>query len=65
MELKITERLALLDVLPKEGSYITLKIIHQLRESLSFSEDEIKQLNLRMDGATVQWDVKQEVIKDE
>lgn len=41
MELTIIERLKLLEVLPKEGDLLTLKILRKLRESLSFSEDEL------------------------
>lgn len=42
MELTILERIKLLEVLPKEGDLLTLKILRKLRESLSFSEDELK-----------------------
>jgi hypothetical protein len=45
MELNVLERLALLEVLPKEGDFITLKLVRKLRESLSFSEVEIAQID--------------------
>lgn len=48
MEITVKDRLALLDILPKEGNIITLKVMRELRESLSFSEEEIKQYDLRV-----------------
>jgi len=42
MELDIMERVKLLEVLPSEGDLITLKILRKLRETLSFSEAELK-----------------------
>uniref|UniRef100_A0A6M3KQS2 Uncharacterized protein n=1 Tax=viral metagenome TaxID=1070528 RepID=A0A6M3KQS2_9ZZZZ len=49
MELKVYERLVLLAILPKEGNFITLKVVRQLREALSFTEEEIKVLNFVQD----------------
>lgn len=45
MKLNVLERLALLEVLPKEGDFVTLKLVRKLRESLSFNEAEIKQID--------------------
>lgn len=42
MKLTIIERLKLLDLLPREGNRLNLKIMRKLRESLSFSEEELK-----------------------
>jgi hypothetical protein len=57
MELSTYERLTLLAILPKEGNFITLKIIRQLQEALSFTEEEIKVLNFVVDekSETVKW----------
>ncbi|HEX9138060.1 MAG TPA: hypothetical protein VF905_14140 [Nitrospirota bacterium] len=46
MDLSVAERYVLLDILPKEGTYSTLKILHQLRQSLSFSEEEVKEFGI-------------------
>lgn len=43
MILDISERLTLLTILPHEGDYASLKILNQLRLSLSFTEEEIKE----------------------
>ena len=45
MNLNVLERLALLEVLPREGDFVTLKLVRKLRESLSFSEAEIAQID--------------------
>jgi len=42
MELTILERIKLLEVLPPQGDLLTLKILRKLRETLSFSEEELK-----------------------
>lgn len=63
MKLNIPERLALLSVMPQEGSIITLRIIRELQSELSFTENEIKLygINNRMlpnGDATITWDTK-------
>ena len=47
MNLDVFERLVLQGILPQEGSYITLKLVRKLRESLSFSEKEIADIDFR------------------
>ena len=51
IKLNVYERLVMLNILPKEGNFITLKIVRQLREGLSFDEKEIKELKLTIDPA--------------
>jgi len=60
-KLNIEERIALLNVLPFEGNVVTLKIIRDLQNSLSFSEEEMKRFKMqnirRPDGSTYAvWD---------
>ncbi len=64
MELSVGERLALLDVLPKEGDYTTLKLLRKLREALSFSEGEHKSLKFEKEGDTVRWQEQGDIPKD-
>ena len=63
MELSVLDRLTLLNIIPKEGDYTTLKIIRKLQEELSFSEEEHKLLNFRQDDQSLFWDegIKKEV----
>jgi len=41
MELHILERLLILDALPATGNLITVRIVRELREAMSFTEAEI------------------------
>lgn len=49
MKLTIRERITLLNSLPKEGSFDTLKQLRVLRESLSIDDKESKIVNLRVE----------------
>lgn len=64
MKLEVIERLVLLNALPKEGNFTTLKLIRKLREELSFSEEEHKALNFVQDGDRVKWNLQSGVVKD-
>ncbi len=54
MELTIVERLKLVEMLPESENIITLKISRKLRESLSFSEAEIKLMDARYEFKCVE-----------
>lgn len=56
MKLSVGDRLILLSILPQESNIITLKVIQKLKDDLGFSEDEIKELNLRQEDEKVVWD---------
>lgn len=57
MELTVKERLIVLTILPREGTLDTIKIVHKLRNDLSFSEEEHKQMNLiQKDDGSYSWD---------
>jgi hypothetical protein len=45
MILTTLERLLLLNILPKEGDFTTLKIVRKLREALSWTEAEYAERN--------------------
>lgn len=64
MILTTYDRLILLNILPKEGDFTTWKIIHKLREDLSFSEDEHKSLEFKNEGGNVQWKQDGDVPKE-
>lgn len=59
MKLSVSERYILLDILPREGTYTTLKILRKLRESLAFSEEEVKKYSIveeiQASGMIVKW----------
>lgn len=64
MELGVFNRLILLNLLPKEGDFTTLKIIRKLREDLSFSEAEHKDLQFKNENGAVQWQQAADIPKD-
>lgn len=41
-DLTLSDRFAILGILPAEGNFATLKIVRKLREQMSLTEDEIK-----------------------
>lgn len=64
MLLSVFERFALLNILPMQGNVATLKIVRQLREDLSFGEDEHKLLEIEsIDGGT-KWNRTKEENKE-
>ena len=56
--LTVLERLVLLSLLPKEGSFLTLKLLRKFREALSFDELELRKLSFVQDGDQVRWDTQ-------
>ena len=55
MELGVQDRLILLNVLPKEGDFTTLKILRDLQSNLSFTEEELKVLNFENSEQGTRW----------
>jgi hypothetical protein len=75
MRLTVFERLTLLNILPQEGNFTTLKILREMREGLSFSEEEHKVLQFKGPGEQLQngevvqpgkvvWNTSGDVLKD-
>ena len=58
MKLNVFERLSLLSVLPEEGNFITLKIVRDIQSKLSFSEDDIKDMDIQETAGSVKWNSK-------
>ena len=57
-KLSVVERIVLLNLLPKEGNFNTLKLIRVARESLSFNDIENQKLKFKQNGDQVVWDVQ-------
>ena len=71
MILDVHERMQLLQLIPTEGKYEELKTIRRQREMLSFTQEEIKLLNLRSEpepngSVRTVWDTENvsKVVKD-
>jgi hypothetical protein len=47
VELDVLERITLLSILPKEGTFLNLKLVRLVREDLSFTEEENNGLQFR------------------
>ena len=58
MELSIEERLQLTMLLPSEGNITNIKIVRQLREDLSFSEEEHESIGMvvKHELGRIDWD---------
>ena len=60
MELTLVERMALLNILPQQGSITTLRILRDLKGELSFSEEELKHYGITTEilasgDAAIKW----------
>lgn len=55
VKLNVLDRMALLGILPKEGSFQNLKLLRILREELSFNEAENKALQFRVTDNMLKW----------
>ena len=64
MELLAGERLVLLSVLPKEGNFTTIKVVRELREGLSFNEEEHKVYAFKQEGDFVIWNKEKDTPKE-
>jgi len=52
MKLSVLERVVCLSLLPQQGSFATLKVLHDLRMILSFSEKEMKEWGIKENPET-------------
>ena len=66
MELSIEERLKLAMIIPREGNIATIKIVRELREALSFTEEEHEAFDLviKLEEGRVEWDREKAVDVD-
>ena len=64
VELSVLERILLLNLLPREGDFKSLKIVRNLKEDLGFSEDELKALEFKQEGTQTMWRTEADAPKD-
>ena len=48
----VFDRFALLQLLPDKGNFVTLRVIHELQQELSLSEEEISAFEVIVDNAS-------------
>ena len=58
MKLNVFERLMLLPILPKEGNFVTLKILRNLNSNLGLNEAEYKEFEIKQENDKVTWNQK-------
>ncbi len=58
MLLKISERVALMSILPEKGNFVTVKTVAALRESLGFTEDEIEACKIVQTPTNIKWNTE-------
>jgi hypothetical protein len=56
MKVGIRERIRLLNILPEQGNLLTIKIVRQLREALSMSEEEHESAAIKVTDDRITWD---------
>jgi len=64
MKLNVLDRLLLLNILPQEANFITLKIVRNLRNDLSFSEEEHKKYKFVETEGRVNWNPAEDQFKE-
>ena len=58
MKLNVMERLTLLQILPKEGNFATLKITRELISNLGLSEADYKEFEINQKDGLITWNEK-------
>ena len=56
MKLSVKDRVILAGILPAEGDLRTMRTIMKLRESIFFTEEEVKLFEITQDGPQVFWE---------
>jgi len=64
MQLRVADRLVLLNSIPATGDITTLKIVRKLREQLSFTEKEHSELKFKEEASHVFWNTEADTPKD-
>lgn len=57
-KLSMVERFAVMSALPEEGSYATLRVLRELKHQLGPSEEELKEMEIKQEGAQVRMNPK-------
>ena len=63
--LNLMDRLVVINLLPEENNYATLKLIRDLKSNLGITDDEFKEFNLKQGGETFVDDAGNEIVVPE
>lgn len=64
MKLSFMDRMLLSGLLPEKGSLVTLKLVRELREELSPSLEEIKELGITEADGRINWNADKDTGKE-
>ena len=64
IKLDISERFALLGILPEKGNYATQKVVGDLIEDIGFSVEELEKIEYKQEGDRGVWDPKKDPNKE-
>jgi len=62
MKFNVLERVVLMNLLPKEGSFANIKLLRVARESLSFDDLENKKLNFVQTENSLNWNPEADIV---
>lgn len=65
MKLNVQERVVILQILPAEGDFSTLKILRELQAVLGFSEEDHKKFKIVRKENTITWDPTEGIKEEE
>ena len=57
-KLNVQERLMAMNILPREGGMLTLRLIRELTAKLGLNADELKEFEVKQEGQTITWNEK-------
>jgi hypothetical protein len=61
--LSVSERAILLNILPKEGDYLTFKILKELKLQVAFSEEDLVNYEIKQENDMLMWNRQKETEK--
>jgi len=64
VKLNVLERLSLLQILPAESDFATLKIVRDLQNKVGLNEEEFKEYGIELENGSYKWNEKGRNEKD-
>jgi hypothetical protein len=64
MKLAVKERILIAGIYPRESNIINQTIVKDISDKVKILQDEMKEINLKLDGGQFTWDNKKAVDKD-
>jgi len=58
MKLNLLERVTILGILPKEANFLNLKIIKDIQDVVSFTEEDFKEFDIKQTDGMITWNAK-------